>query len=142
MCAEVASVMRAWKFDRLFFASIYQNEIFFIQSSMKVQWSNTTEQFVRTNVYIRLHNWWWKFDKEFCITLTVKEQLHIFCWLLKLSCDSRFQRTFTACSCVFKAITLVGSNQGNYFENTTACIKCTLKTTVATQPKLNGVNSL
>jgi len=24
------------------------------------------------------------------------------CWLLKLSCDSRFQRAFTACACVFK----------------------------------------
>jgi len=28
-------------------------------------------------------------------------------WTLKLSCDSRFQRAFTACSCVFKVITLV-----------------------------------
>ena len=28
---------------------------------------------------------------------------------------------------------LVGSNQGNYFENATACSKSTLKTTVATQ---------
>jgi len=28
---------------------------------------------------------------------------------------------------------LVGSNQGNYFENATACSKRTLKTTVATQ---------
>jgi len=36
---------------------------------------------------------------------------------VKLSCDTCFQRAFTACSCVFKAITLVGSNQGNYFEN-------------------------
>ncbi len=27
--------------------------------------------------------------------------------VVKLSCDSRFQRAFTACSCVFKAITLV-----------------------------------
>jgi len=26
---------------------------------------------------------------------------------LKLACDSRFQRAFTACSCVFKVITLV-----------------------------------
>jgi len=38
-------------------------------------------------------------------------------FLLKLSCDSRFQRAFTACSCVFKVITLVGSNQRNNFEN-------------------------
>jgi len=35
---------------------------------------------------------------------------------LKLRCDSRFQRAFTACSGVFKVITLIGSNQGNYFE--------------------------
>jgi hypothetical protein len=54
---------------------------------------------------------------------------------LRLSCDSRFQRAFTACSCVFKEITLVGSNQGNYFENATACSKCSLKTGVATQLK-------
>ncbi len=47
---------------------------------------------------------------------------------LKLRCDER-------CGCVFKEITLFGSNQGNYFENATACSKRTLKTTVAT--KLN-----
>jgi len=51
----------------------------------------------------------------------------------KLSCDSRFQRAFTACSCVFKVITLVCANQDNYYENATACSKRTLKTTVATQ---------
>ncbi len=34
---------------------------------------------------------------------------------------------------ILKEITLVGSNQGNYFENATACSKRTLKTTVATQ---------
>jgi len=54
---------------------------------------------------------------------------------LKLHCDSRFQRVITACSCVFKVITLVGSNQCNFFENATACSKRTLKTTVATQLK-------
>jgi len=52
---------------------------------------------------------------------------------LKMRCDSRFQRAFTAYSSVFKVINLIGSNQGNYFENATACSKCTLKTTVATQ---------
>jgi len=52
---------------------------------------------------------------------------------LKLRCDERFAHTFTASGCVFKEITLVGSNQGNYFENATACSKRTLKTTVATQ---------
>jgi len=31
---------------------------------------------------------------------------------------------------------MVGSNQGNYFENATACGKRTLKTTVATQLNL------
>jgi len=52
---------------------------------------------------------------------------------LKLSCNSRFQCAFTACIFIFKVITLVGSSQRNYFENATACIKRTLKTTVATQ---------
>jgi len=40
---------------------------------------------------------------------------------LKLSCDSRFQRAFTACCCVFKVIMLVWANQDNYFENANAC---------------------
>jgi len=34
-----------------------------------------------------------------------------------MRCDERFTHAFTACGCVFKVITLVGSNQGNYFEN-------------------------
>ncbi len=46
---------------------------------------------------------------------------------LKLRCDSRFQHAFTACSCVFKEITLVRANQRNFFENATACSKRTLK---------------
>ncbi len=54
---------------------------------------------------------------------------------LKLSCDSRFQRAFTACVCIFKLFTFVVSKQGKYFENATACSKRTLKTTVATQLK-------
>jgi hypothetical protein len=51
----------------------------------------------------------------------------------KVRCDSRFQRAFIACSCVFEIITLIGSNQGNYFKKANACGKRTLKTTVATQ---------
>ncbi len=54
---------------------------------------------------------------------------------LKLRCDERFTHAFTACCCVFKELMLVGSNQGNYFENATACSKRTLKTTVATELK-------
>jgi hypothetical protein len=53
--------------------------------------------------------------------------------LLKLRCDERFTHAFTACERVFKEITLVGSNQSNYFENATAFSKRMLKTTVATQ---------
>jgi len=53
---------------------------------------------------------------------------------LKLSCDSRFQRIFTACACVFRVITLVGSSQHNFFENKNACSKRTLKPIVATHP--------
>jgi len=52
---------------------------------------------------------------------------------VKLRCDKRFTHMFTACGCVFKEITLAGSNQDNYFENATACSKQLLKTTVATQ---------
>jgi len=36
-------------------------------------------------------------------------------YTIKLSCDSRFQRALTACICIFKVITLAGSNQHNYF---------------------------
>jgi len=49
---------------------------------------------------------------------------NIFCMIyytLKLHCDTRSQNAFTACDCVFKVITLVGSNQRNYFENATEC---------------------
>jgi len=52
---------------------------------------------------------------------------------IKLRCDTRFQHAPTACGCVFKVITLLGSNQGNYFENAITCSKCTLKTLVTTQ---------
>jgi len=65
-----------------------------------------------------------------------------FTFSLKLSCDSRFQRAFTACSCVFKLITLVGSNQGNFFENATTCRKRMLKTRVATQLKVAPSNNI
>ncbi len=52
---------------------------------------------------------------------------------LKQSCDSRFQRAFTACVFVFKVLTLAWANQGNYFENANAYRKRTLKMTAATQ---------
>jgi len=57
---------------------------------------------------------------------------------LKLSCDSRFQRAFTACVCVFILVTLVWANQGNYIENANACSKRTLKTIVVTQLKFHN----
>jgi len=57
-------------------------------------------------------------------TVSVKE-------CVKLSCSSRFQCAFTACVCIFKAVTLALANQGNYFENANACNNRTLKTTVA-----------
>ncbi len=55
--------------------------------------------------------------------------------LLKLHCDTRFQRAFTSCSCVFKVITLVEANQRNFFESTRECRKCLLKRRVAMQLK-------
>ncbi len=61
------------------------------------------------------------------------KQVQRYILALKLRCDEHFTHAFTACGCVFKEITLVGSNQGNYFENVTACSKRMLKTTVATQ---------
>jgi len=55
---------------------------------------------------------------------------------IKLRCDTRFQHAFPECSCVFKVITLVWSNQRNFFENAITCSKRTLKTTVATHLNL------
>jgi len=51
--------------------------------------------------------------------LKLKTEIFVFemNWLkVKLCCDTRFQREFTACSCVW-------ANQGNYFEKATACWK-------------------
>ena len=50
----------------------------------------------------------------------------------KASCDTRFQRALTECCCVFKVITLAGSNQRIDIENANACSIRTLKTRVAT----------
>jgi len=50
-----------------------------------------------------------------------------------ISTKAALRRAFYACGSVFKVITLVGSNQGNYFENVTSCSKRMRKTTVATQ---------
>ena len=51
--------------------------------------------------------------------------------ILKASCNTRFQRAFTVCYCIFKVITLVRDNQCNYFENAKVCSKRTLKMLVA-----------
>jgi len=70
--------------------------------------------------------------------VVVLDKKSLFGGCRKLRCDDRFTHAFTAftaCGYVFKEITLVGSNQGNYFENAIACSKRTLKTTVATQLK-------
>ncbi len=64
-------------------------------------------------------------------------RLNIFLFI-KLHCDTRFQSAFTACSCVFKVIALVWTNQRNHFENATTCSKRMLKTTVATQLQSNN----
>ncbi len=61
---------------------------------------------------------------------------------LKLSCDNHFQRAFSACVCIFKVFTLVGSSQRNYIENAITCSKRTLKTTVATQLRLRSLKLL
>ncbi len=59
-----------------------------------------------------------------------------------LRCHTRFQVVFTACCWVFKEITLVGSNQSNYFESATACSKYKLKMRVAMQLKTSTVHYL
>ena len=44
-----------------------------------------------------------------------------FQWKVKPRYHTRFQRAFNARCCVFKEITLVCSDQRNYFENANAC---------------------
>ena len=53
-------------------------------------------------------------------------------FFLKARCHTRFQCAFTACCWVFIEITMVGSTQYYYFENSNACSKRTLKTRAAT----------
>ena len=53
--------------------------------------------------------------------------------IIKARCHKRFQHALTACCCVFKEVTVVGSNQQNYLENENTCSKRTLKTRVATR---------
>jgi len=72
-------------------------------------------------------------ERTLVLTTVHEDQVTSTSFFLKLSCYSRNQCGFTACSCVFIVITSVWANQGNYFENATACSKPTLKTTVATQ---------
>jgi len=48
---------------------------------------------------------------------------------------AELQQSFSTCVHFFQEITLVGSNQRNYFENANACSKRMLKTNVATQLK-------
>jgi hypothetical protein len=57
---------------------------------------------------------------------------------LKLRWNTRFQRAFTACGCVFKVIGLLWAN---YFKNVTACSERTLKTHVSTQLYTGPLNT-
>jgi len=89
----------------------------------KIRWLDQTKV-ITWKTQLHAVNEHWKRLSQ----LSLKEML------LKLCCDERFTHAFFACGSVFKEITLVGSNQGNYFENATACSKRMRKTTVATQP--------
>jgi len=74
--------------------------------------------------------------KKFTALLLIRKvyiQSRYWIRFLKLQCDERFTHAFTACSCVFKEITLVGSSQGNYFEKANAFSKRKQKTRVTTQ---------
>jgi len=46
---------------------------------------------------------------------------------VKLCCDSRFQHAFTTCCCVFRVITLVWANQGNYLKTQTHAVNACWK---------------
>ncbi len=97
----------------------------------------------RYKIKDKFFKWFWLEVKD--LLFVMKFNMFPLKYCLKLSCYSRFQHAFTACSCVFKVLMLVSSNQGNYFENALACSKRTLKTRVATQLyiwRLNAKTSL
>jgi hypothetical protein len=99
--------------------------------------------FYKTKTFLTLRRIFTKAANPITVKLNYKDHFYkartnkfvIIFRSLKLRCDSRFQRAFTACSCVFKVTTLIGSNQGNYFENATTCSERMRKTLVATQLK-------
>ncbi len=59
------------------------------------------------------------------VCLKIKVSVQGTFMLIKLHCDERFTHALTAYGCVFKEITLVGSNQGTFFEIASACSKRT-----------------
>jgi hypothetical protein len=69
-------------------------------------------------------------SSEILTSKRIWQNTHANEWSLSLSrsvlrCDTRFQRAFTACGYVFNIITMVWTNQCNYFKNATPCSKCT-----------------
>jgi len=72
------------------------------------------------------------FGKPFWVHITLGEQNKI--WGHP---KAELRQSFSMCVyCMhwrFQSVTLVGSNQHNYFENANACSKHTLKATVTTQ---------
>ncbi len=113
---------------------------------MKIFKNITTIFWRKTNIFIQMSSYLFisiLSAKILCVTVALLRNIWklsffyslLFLIGLKLHCDEHFTHAFTACGCVFKEITLFGSNQGNYFENATGCSKRTLKTPVATQLK-------
>ena len=86
------------------------------KSSLRLIRGSTYTRVYTVNVSKRKKENWFLALKEFPVNFEY----------LKLHLHTRFQRAFTACACVFEVITLVDSNQRNYFEN--ARSKPTLKT--------------
>jgi len=66
-------------------------------------------------LYIRKNTW--HFSMRYVL---IKNPIET---IIELHCDERFKHAFTACTCVFKEITLVWVNQRNFFENANACVK-------------------
>jgi len=88
----------------------------------------------QTKKYASFCNWGMEIEFKFN---SFSLCLHLFQDVAEFKAALRqsFSALFTACSCVFKVITLIGSNQGNFFENATTCSKRMRKTLVATQLK-------
>ncbi len=92
------------------FCRASRQRFFYENTFLQESFDNVTFKIFFT--FSHLHSWNQLIKWSVRIKAKINHLLNALKWFstLKLSCDSRFQRAFTACSCVFKVITLVWVN--------------------------------